>query len=157
MHKFFILMTICVGLAGCMDEAAVGTTRSGAEGPPTVDLTKTAWSFGGGRFSSSETERFEYIYTVVNIDGMAALCGVQSKQATQTARLVGRVMSDRQLYVNGKKMFQGFRHFTRVKWGVEMRRQPATCKVSTIPWNEAYGNPKNWEEKRRGNGSYLVG
>lgn len=145
-----------LSLSACMDEATLSRAGvSGIEGKDFVSLSGKSTIGTDGHWNST-LDTFAWVLTVVNVDGMAAVCGVQSNRVRERANLMTRMMGDMHLSINGTKVVQGFQYFTKVADARLPDAGPATCKRSNVPWVKGMESNRAWDIGRRGDGRYRL-
>ncbi len=138
------LALTALSLSGCLDAIDEGIARA--------DQKKTTVSFDGkdlagyrGSWNSNSTDKWEVALTVAPVNGMTALCGVQAMTGSKLREVTVQRIKDMQLRIGGKRLFQGFNHFTKVPYTSNLSTARATCEVSNVPWQKGYGDGDNWE------------
>ena len=155
MIKFKQIVPVVItlfALSACED-IPTGSTASPSR-TTTVDMERGQWSMLSGSWNR-KSNNYELRFTVRNIGGKAALCGVQFDGTKSMRNIQTRLLRDLGMFVDDKLVVQGFDHFTKVD-DVRARDLRGNCKVGSLDWNSSYGDNDNWDVRRRGDGRYRL-
>ncbi len=153
-HSIIASIIATALLVSACDEIPTPTDPSAARSVTTVDMEKGPWSSFSGHWNQ-KSDDYELRYTVRNMGGKAAVCGVQFDGTRNIRNLQNRLMRDFGLYVNATLIVQGFDHFTKVD-DVRVRGLQGVCKVGKADWSNEFSDNDNWDVRRRGDGSYRL-
>lgn len=126
--------------------------ENGVAGKDYVTFDGKSTITGSGNWNST-LDTYAYRFTVVNVDGFAALCGVRSSNRV-SARLMNQFMNDLNVKIAGTTIVQGFGHFTKVEEARAIDPGPATCKRGNVPWQDSFADNDVWDVDLRGDGRY---
>ena len=138
-----------VSLSACVPTDGSGVV---ADGVSAVEIDKGFASSGGGSWNTGR-DTYEFVFTVRNVNGKAALCGVLDDDTSGLTTQMNQRLRDFYVLADGTVVARGFEHFTRVD-DSRARGLVATCKVGEADWRPAFQTNKNWELKSRGDGRY---
>jgi|GEM_PF-6410857 len=142
-------LSCTVILGGCLPTDGNGLV---ADGINAVELDKGPYNAGGGSWNTGR-DTYEFAYTVRNVNGKAAICGVLDDDTSGLTSQMNQRMRDFEIRIDGVVIGRGFNHFTRVE-DSRARGLIATCKVGSVDWQSSFSDFQSWRLNSLGDGRY---
>ena len=78
------------------------------------------------------------LFSVQEIDGMAAVCGKWVSLSATRTRLNFQSLAAKEVFVNGTPIIKGLGYFNRVSSEAALETAPGNCRTSNVPWQEEF-------------------